>query len=462
MIDSFIPVKRTKGGKRFGFVRFINVFNLDRLVRNLCTIWVGRLKLFANVARFQRSSVHENNFRSKPEGSHPVPKPKVSYSQMGNSSSDSTFANILKGNSNLESDSCHTIVLEDDCLNSQDMSMSLIGRVKDFTTLPNIKNAISMEGFGDVSIRFLGELWVMLTFTKKDSIAAFHDSVSMRSWFSIIRDASIEFYTEGRVIWVDVEGIPFKLWSDNTFKRIASKRGELLDVDDQENSCYHTKRLCILSKLKSIVHENFKISFRGKIFWIRAKEVPGWMPNFMMDSDDDSSVNKDTLLSSDDIPAGMVEEDNGGDIPELVEETVFNLQEEQKEVQSEDPFNLYDILKKDKKKKNGEVTDENSLPFPPGFTPDGNGNVNGTNSPKGVDLEREQGHNKEYEAGTNSVNYGGSGQFKSSSVPKTGGSILLCLEELIKVGQTMGYTMEGCTKDVMQIIGSQGVESVPQ
>ncbi|GKE65017.1 nucleotide-binding alpha-beta plait domain-containing protein, partial [Tanacetum coccineum] len=31
VIDSFIPFKKSKDGKRFGFVRFINVFNTERL-----------------------------------------------------------------------------------------------------------------------------------------------------------------------------------------------------------------------------------------------------------------------------------------------------------------------------------------------------------------------------------------------------------------------------------------------
>ncbi|GKC49826.1 nucleotide-binding alpha-beta plait domain-containing protein [Tanacetum coccineum] len=35
VVDSFIPMKRLKDGKRFGFVRFINVFNVERLVNNL-------------------------------------------------------------------------------------------------------------------------------------------------------------------------------------------------------------------------------------------------------------------------------------------------------------------------------------------------------------------------------------------------------------------------------------------
>ncbi|GKE29296.1 RNA-directed DNA polymerase, eukaryota, nucleotide-binding alpha-beta plait domain protein, partial [Tanacetum coccineum] len=48
VIDVFIPNKKSKAGKRFAFVRFIKVFNLDRLVKNLCTIWIGSYHLFAN------------------------------------------------------------------------------------------------------------------------------------------------------------------------------------------------------------------------------------------------------------------------------------------------------------------------------------------------------------------------------------------------------------------------------
>ncbi|GJW63896.1 RNA-directed DNA polymerase, eukaryota [Tanacetum coccineum] len=44
--------------------------------------------------------------------------------------------------------------------------------------------------------------------------------------------------------------------------------------------------------------------------------------------------------------------------------------------------------------------------------------------------------------------------------PKEGGSILEILDKMIKVGQTMGFSMEGCTKDMENIIGSKGVEAL--
>nr|GFD01513.1 RNA-directed DNA polymerase, eukaryota, nucleotide-binding alpha-beta plait domain protein [Tanacetum cinerariifolium] len=48
VVDVFIPFKKSKAGKRFAFVRFVKVLNLERLVKNLCTIWIGRHHLYAN------------------------------------------------------------------------------------------------------------------------------------------------------------------------------------------------------------------------------------------------------------------------------------------------------------------------------------------------------------------------------------------------------------------------------
>ena len=41
-----------------------------------------------------------------------------------------------------------------------------------------------------------------------------------------------------------------------------------------------------------------------------------------------------------------------------------------------------------------------------------------------------------------------------------GGSVLGVLEEVIKVGQAMGFSMEGCEKDIETIIGNQGADLV--
>ncbi|GJY25825.1 nucleotide-binding alpha-beta plait domain-containing protein [Tanacetum coccineum] len=151
--------------------------------------------------------------------------------------SGKSFVNVVKSiykSGTVDCEANLAIVLDDDCLNSKYLTNSLLGRVKEFASLSNLKTVLTNEGFIDISVRYMGELWVLLEFASTKSKELFRDNVGVGSWFSELKQASIEFNPDGRVVWVEVEGVPFKFWSENTFKRLVAKWGELLDVDDQE------------------------------------------------------------------------------------------------------------------------------------------------------------------------------------------------------------------------------------
>ncbi|GJT39675.1 RNA-directed DNA polymerase, eukaryota, reverse transcriptase zinc-binding domain protein [Tanacetum coccineum] len=459
VMDSFIPMKRFEDNKRFGFVRFINVFNMERLVNNLCTIWLNRCKLHANIARFNRDQKNGNKYKTANQKKHEGRK-NTFYDpskEAGTFDSRNSFVNVLKGTNMVkETDSSPVIVLEEDCLNSKDLSNSLIGRVKDVGSLSNLKKVLCNEGFDNIFVRYMGELWVLLEFDNTKAKELFRDNVGVGSWFSVLRQASHDFTPEGRIAWVDVEGIPFKFWSGKTFKKIATKWGELLDVDDHDEMSFHSKRICIHTKICSNICENFKIVFKGKVHWIRAKEATGWIPEFSEDEEDDDHSEQEFISSEQsDLGLHIDGEDNGAS---EVPETIFENSDGMKERQSEDPFGLYSILNKNKVKSDviREVNDENpSLKYPPGFTPsvEKNGSKSKDDQVQNIsdnqlNGDNESVHQVEREDNRNSdgakTNSTGSRKFKMSEIPRTGGSILSVMEEIVKVGITMGYNMDGC------------------
>ncbi|GJY39970.1 hypothetical protein Tco_0426334 [Tanacetum coccineum] len=57
---------------------------------------------------------------------------------------------------------------------------------------------------------------------------------------------------------------------------------------------FHSKRLCIYTKTEKNIFEEFKNIFRGKTSWIRAKETPGWVPDFMEENDDEEQSDVDS------------------------------------------------------------------------------------------------------------------------------------------------------------------------
>ncbi|GJR33170.1 RNA-directed DNA polymerase, eukaryota [Tanacetum coccineum] len=311
----------------------------------------------------------------------------------------------------------------------------------------------------------MGEVWVMLEFGTEKSMKLFRDNVSVGSWFSQINQASMDFVTEGRIAWVELEGIPFKVWSGNTFKQIAAKWGVLLDIDDQKETCFHSKRLCIHTKSHRSISEEFKIIFRGKVFWIRAKETPGWVPNFLEDAEDEDQSDVDSKDGRSKVhESGSDEESDGEGVPKTLfdEDGLMKKQSEEENMDnhddmSEDLFRIYSLLKK-KDKVVSNKDSEFSMKYPPGFIPNEgsdeasmhvqegrggnseNGNEGNVDVDNAVPSGNHSGMNSK-EGGTESVC---SGHFKKSEVPRTGGSIMSLLDDVVKVGQVMGYKMDGC------------------
>ncbi|GJX81606.1 RNA-directed DNA polymerase, eukaryota [Tanacetum coccineum] len=206
------------------------------------------------------------------------------------------------------------------------------------------------------------------------------------------------------------------------------------------------------------------IQFSSKTF-VRAKELFVWSPSF-------KGVNDAEFVSDDDFVNG--EEEKNDDMSkkvnledesyiEGISETVFGDQDDplvqelnqnslpnEKEIFS-DPFNLYNLInKRDKGEENTGL--DSSLPFPPGFTPADQVKSDRKNSPL-----------HSHSGGLNSRVLEESQPTKDQGSPKdnlnqrVGGSILEVIDDMIKVGQAMGFTMEGSKKDMEKIIGSQGV-----
>ncbi|GJV54846.1 RNA-directed DNA polymerase, eukaryota, partial [Tanacetum coccineum] len=476
VVDSYIPNRRSKVGKRFGFVRFINVFDVDRLVSNLCTVWVGNYKLIANVARFQRKPVSQPQ-QVKPLGHNGVKtsgKPMASV----NLNSNRSFASVVNrvSENTVYPDDDSALVLDDSCLNMDVFHLCLFGKVKDFSMLSNLMVVLSKEGFDGIKLKYMGGYWVMISFLDDQSKKAFQSNVSVGSWFTQLIQAYSDFTVEERVAWVEIEGVPCKWWSKNTFSRIASKWGTIINADELDDGDYHSSRLCIRTTSKRAIFESFRLVFRGISCYVRAFEIPGWVPDFDDTSEDecesfdgghlDKKVDKTIDLELD----SEVEEVPDTIFDDLPPNNANDGHTEHKNI-SPDPFGIYDLLNK-QKDTGFSVDNEHSTPhYPPGFTP----NVeSGTDVEKPNDTcvqsrqsedqeDQEEGnsgkslHVNKNDSGPAHRDSSCSGHFKKPKGIQSGGSIIHCLEEFVRVGETMGYDMSGCIKNIEGIIVSQGV-----
>ncbi|GKA66339.1 hypothetical protein Tco_0766147 [Tanacetum coccineum] len=107
-----------------------------------------------------------------------------------------SFVSVVKtSRMPLDKESPPAIVLEDDCLNEKDLTLSFMGKVKEMASLVNLKKALCNEGFDVVKISYLGELWVLLEFETAKAKDSFRGFVSHST-------KSFKIVFRGKVYWV--------------------------------------------------------------------------------------------------------------------------------------------------------------------------------------------------------------------------------------------------------------------
>ncbi|GKC87221.1 hypothetical protein Tco_1147870 [Tanacetum coccineum] len=252
-----------------------------------------------------------------------------------------------------------------------------------------------------------------------------------------------------------------------------------MDIEENLVASFARKRLCIKTNRPDNILEKFKIIYKGKVYLARAKELFAWTPSFLNYKEPEYVSDDEVLHSAGNNSVGpqhggedfVIDSDVDG-----VSDTIFDdihvspansgCQSSKKagEQKSEDLFGIYDLLNKHPK---GVVQESDpSLSHPPGFTPElsrqeddfiDDGQDNGIvkeNSPS----VHSQAMNSSEEFHVNEVSKGHSELSRSHN--HKGGSILELLDDMVRVGKSMGYEMEGCIKDIGHIIGVQGDDTV--
>ncbi|GKB31560.1 RNA-directed DNA polymerase, eukaryota [Tanacetum coccineum] len=260
VVDVYIPLKRSKTGKKFAFVRFLKVDNMERLIENLCTIWIGRFHLHANPVRFQRESMASFVQPSKV---------KINTGPVKNS-----FVSVLKSNDHKGSSSSDSpaIVMDDSCIVDNDLSCSLMEKM------------LNHEG--------------------------------LASWFSELCIADPSFVNEDRLLWISIE-----------------------------DSSSSAKKICVVTKVHTIINQRIKIIVKGKIYWICVKELEAWAPEFNNEFCENSSSDKESMEDGDEQQAPKTG------------------------TESEDPFGIYSTLKRNNQKEKSKDARKSDPSYPPGFTP---------------------------------------------------------------------------------------------
>nr|GEU38082.1 RNA-directed DNA polymerase, eukaryota [Tanacetum cinerariifolium] len=279
---------------------------------------------------------------------------------------------------------------------------SIPALVKHISSIVNIRSLLSIEGFNNVKPTYMGGLWVMLELESSNVKAKIMKHVGVASWFDRLCEVEPDFVSWERIVWVDIEGVPLHAWSRATFEKIGSKWGEVMDIEEGNDDLFAQKRICIKTKQEDTANAKY-----------------------CSNNESEEVINKDG--------------NNDEDVESVKDKEC-----------SSDLFNIYPLLNKHKTDPLQPITDT-SLTHPPGFTPKRNEPVTDSPHTHYVGLNSRIIHDAELsDESANS-----DGNFKTKGL-RTRGSMLDVLDDMIKVGQAMGFSIGGCLNDMEGIIKSQG------
>nr|GEY97649.1 RNA-directed DNA polymerase, eukaryota, nucleotide-binding alpha-beta plait domain protein [Tanacetum cinerariifolium] len=203
--------------------------------------------------------------------------------------------------------------------------------------------------FEKVKLSYLGGHWVLLEMDSSTSKEKIFNHVGVGSWFEVLKPACNSFVCDERLVWVSIEGLPVKALTLNTFIKIISSWGKLVDIDEYENCSLLCIRVCVKTKPHIFINDRVKIIIKGQLHWICVKEREAWIPEFNNETEDDTSSEEESKGNND---------NDLGSHNEHVSETNFTKEKDEefhnipnpsgKPVNSKDPFEIYKILKRHK------------------------------------------------------------------------------------------------------------------
>ncbi|GKU94616.1 hypothetical protein SLEP1_g8080 [Rubroshorea leprosula] len=311
--DVFVPGKRDRRGKRFGFVRMEGVQDVKQVEEKLNRIWIGSYKLRVRLAvdrgqhrlSIQRKTGVQVNIREQryvqpgksfvqavlghsskagddqaqiktadgpPEGEA---VDRVSSNQMMPEIPAVSGAAVKTGNVRVESMREEIIEFSPVHEEKQWLEGSMVAVVRSMSLISNIQDRIDVDG-GLINISPLGGRSLLLTERSKGVLGEYlqqHKDL-FDLWCEDINPWAMATQQSARMVWLRVSGVPLKAWCDRCFQTIGGSVGEVVMVhqDTKSKSILCDGRVLILSSDKHKISKIIKLKVEDEMFEVRLAE----------------------------------------------------------------------------------------------------------------------------------------------------------------------------------------------
>jgi len=275
--EVFISRRLNRWGRRFGFVRFFEVRNVERLERELDNLYIGSMKLHVNVPKYRRhqpESAKEKRREKKATHLEEQSDPGKNKVQWVEKKRVRSYADAVNGETKEEKWKGPTFKSHSNTLPW--MVNSVVGQFKEGLNVDQLREEFVKGGLNRIFIRYVGDRLVMLTPREGEKM---EDIVkSNKEWFDscfvVIKPWSASCMADHKIAWVRCYGLPLTLWNEECFAKILGDMATLVSVDTTTLLWEHLEfaRLQIRLKNRNSIRVNRSLRINDQVWDVLLEE----------------------------------------------------------------------------------------------------------------------------------------------------------------------------------------------
>ncbi|KAK8554965.1 hypothetical protein V6N13_103699 [Hibiscus sabdariffa] len=282
VVDTFIPWKPSRGGKKFGFVRFGKKIDAERVIERLNGFTLYGFRLSVKMARFEAKSrgggyAKEVTRLSSQEKFCPAYRKKgVPVIYPGHW--DKPNGKGIEGGESrtLNSRAVKRIVrhVEEELWN---LRRSLVGVTATVCSISSIQSRLTEWGLGEIKVQRLGGKSFLLTINGEELFLMLEEL----KW-SYLKEIfiSVELWSEKvdstspRATWIEISGVLLHCWNQITLSRLAELWGSLEALGENANHTMDCEKVSVLitTSVDSKIFETVEIEVGNHSFLVRVEE----------------------------------------------------------------------------------------------------------------------------------------------------------------------------------------------
>lgn len=290
VVDVYVPSRRDRYGRRFGFVRFVKGGDLFDLERRLQHIWIGTYKLRVRLSvskqevkeeeatkegswrmtknkSFSNKAVPEVTYAAAVTGRGPTRKQTWQPKKVDLTRSSGDDGVQWKGLSH--------VVLEEDM---EWLKNCYIGQVHSPDVVFQLQEKVFAEGLYSVKVTPMGGDLVLIQVEEgEDFLQLVKDyEDAFEKWFADLCLWSPPEVPKHCHVWVRCQGIPLHAWDMSFFKKFVTLFGLFVMLDDRTDnkSRLDLARILIQTSSLEVINCLIKVKINDLIFSIRVVEEP--------------------------------------------------------------------------------------------------------------------------------------------------------------------------------------------